>query len=67
MGELPVLVHGLLEQSADRRGDAPALVHGDRRWTWAEIEEQANRTAHLLVDRGLEPGDRVGLLADNGL
>jgi acyl-CoA synthetase (AMP-forming)/AMP-acid ligase II len=62
----PRTIHALLENAADRRGDAVGLVHGDRQWTWAELEADANRLAHLLRARGVEPGDRVGLLADNG-
>lgn len=60
-------LHRLLEGAADRRGAAVGLVHGEQGWTWAEVEERANRLANLLVGRGLEVGDRVGLLADNGL
>ena len=63
----PGSLHRLLESAADRRGDAIGLVHGERQWTWAELEEQANRLANLLLARGLAVGDRVGLLADNGV
>lgn len=61
------LVHLYLEQSADRAASAPALVHGDRSWSYGQIEEQANRLAQLLIARGIRPGDRVGLLTDNGI
>ena len=67
MRDFPATVPALLEQAADRRGDATGLVHGDRAWTWSELEERANRLANLLRTRGLETGDRVGLLADNGV
>ncbi len=59
-------VHTLLEHTADTRGDALAVVHGRQRLTWAEVEAGANRVAHLLAELGVEPGDRVGLLVDNG-
>ena len=36
------------------------------RWTYAELQRQANRIAHVLVrDRGLVPGNRVLLRAPN--
>ncbi len=33
-----------------------------RRYTFAELEELSNRLANLLIDRGLLPGERVGIL-----
>ena len=62
----PTTVHGFLENAADNRGERTGLVHGEHAWTWAELEADANRLAHLLRERGVAPGDRVGLLADNG-
>jgi acyl-CoA synthetase (AMP-forming)/AMP-acid ligase II len=59
-------IHVLLEQSADHRGDAVALEHGDVVLTYGEIEAGANRVAARLRDLGVARGDRVGLLADNG-
>ena len=37
-----------------------------QRFTYAEINMRVNRAASLLLDRGIEPGDRVGLLLMNG-
>ena len=62
----PRNIHGLLERTADRFGDAVGLVHGEHSWTWSELEAEANRVANLLAERGVARGDRVGLLADNG-
>ena len=59
-------IHTLLEQSADQRGDAVALEHGDVVLTYGQIEAGANRVAASLRDLGVARGDRVGLLADNG-
>ncbi len=59
-------IHTLLECSADRCGDAVALEHDDVVLTYAEVEAGANRVAARLRDLGVERGDRVGLLADNG-
>jgi len=60
-------VHYLLENSADKCADAVAMVHGDQQWTYAEIEIRANQLANLLLSRGVQQGDRIALLAENGL
>ena len=39
-----------------------ALVCGEHSWTYCEVEEAANRLAHLLTGRGVGPGDVVALL-----
>lgn len=45
------------------RPDAEALVFGDRRYTFAELERAVDRTAHALTDLGAARGERVLLLA----
>lgn len=55
----------LLEDSARNHADHPAVVFGDRQWTYAELNAAANRVANLLVARGVRPGDRVALCAPN--
>lgn len=58
-------VHGFLEDSAARLPDKSAL-HAAGLWhTYRELNVQANRLAHLLLDRGLRKGDRVALLVEN--
>ena len=46
-------------------GDDPALAHGERKFTWTEFVEQAQRFATYLASVGVGPGDRVGLLLYN--
>ena len=50
-------------EQAQRRGDAVALAMGDERLTYAELDEAANRLAHMLEQVGCGRGDRVCLLA----
>jgi len=45
--------------------DAPALIHGDRTITWPEMTQRSNRLARALLNRGLEPGDKVGFYLRN--
>ena len=53
------------EMAADALGDRPALVVGAQRRTYAELEERANRLAHHLIGRGVEPGQHLGLYLEN--
>ncbi|PPK65377.1 non-ribosomal peptide synthetase [Actinokineospora auranticolor] len=48
------LVAMLAEQAA-RTPDAEALVAGERRWTYAQLDAEVNRVAHALVRRGAGP------------
>lgn len=43
---------------------APAIVHGPRRWTYADLDELATRTARRLVALGAPAGVRIGLAVD---
>ena len=44
---------------------AVAVVEGNRRLTFAELNERVNRLAHVLANEGIRRGDRVGILARN--
>ena len=46
-------------------GDRPCVRDPDHSWTYAELLEQANRMAHVLVDHGIVPGNRVLLRGGN--
>ncbi|MGH9002379.1 MAG: acyl--CoA ligase family protein [Acidimicrobiia bacterium] len=54
-----------LRRSAAVFPERTAVVHGDRRCTYAELEERVGRLARGLRAAGLEPGDRVAFLAPN--
>ncbi|HVH94005.1 MAG TPA: AMP-binding protein, partial [Nocardioidaceae bacterium] len=54
-----------LEDSAGRVPDRDALVLGDTRLTYAQVDAMANQVANLLVSRGIEPGDKVALSCPN--
>ncbi|MGK5636830.1 amino acid adenylation domain-containing protein [Streptomyces sp. URMC 126] len=56
----------LLAEQAARTPGAPALVHGDRAWTYADLEAATNRLAHALIVRGAAPGERIGLCYPRG-
>ena len=52
-----------LEDSADRFSGRVAVVDPDgSSVTYRELNDRANRVAGFLLERGLQPGDRVGLV-----
>jgi acyl-CoA synthetase (AMP-forming)/AMP-acid ligase II len=57
----------LFESLVDVVPDRPAIVSGDTRLTFRELDERANRVAHALRERGVKPGEHVGLYLFNGV
>ncbi len=55
----------LLEDSTRDYSDREAVVLGDTRLTYAQVNGAANQVANLLVSRGIEPGDKVALSCAN--
>lgn len=55
----------LLETSAEKHGDRDAIIFGDTRLSYAQVDGAANQVANLLVARGIEPGDKVALSCPN--
>lgn len=57
----------ILRDTAQRHGERVALVDGDRRLTWRELDEAVERTAQGFAAAGLVPGYRVVLLLANSI
>ena len=57
----------LFESVVDVIGEREALVLGDRRLTYAELDRRANRLAHHLAAQGIGPGDHVGVQMYNSI
>ena len=55
----------LFEVVADACPERLALVAGEVRLTYDELDRRANRLAHHLLDHGVGPGDHVGIYAWN--
>ncbi|WP_456698676.1 long-chain-fatty-acid--CoA ligase [Aeromicrobium sp. P5_D10] len=55
----------LLEQSTEKYAARTAIVFGDARLTYAQVDGAANQVANLLVSRGIQPGDKVALSCPN--
>ncbi|MGW6376853.1 acyl-CoA synthetase [Rhodococcus sp. NPDC055112] len=54
-----------VEHSIDLNPERVALLDSDREITYAQLEERTNRLAHYLQDRGVKPGDKVGIYSRN--
>jgi acyl-CoA synthetase (AMP-forming)/AMP-acid ligase II len=65
VGERALNLADLFEVVAETVPDRLALVAGNARLTYAELDERANRVAHHLVDHGIEPGDKVAIYSWN--
>ncbi|WP_122580212.1 non-ribosomal peptide synthetase, partial [Pseudomonas viridiflava] len=55
-------VHRLFEQRAARHPDRVAAEHGQRSMTYGELNGQANRLAHYLIEQGIAPDDHVAIV-----
>ncbi|KAJ3326117.1 hypothetical protein HDU93_002543, partial [Gonapodya sp. JEL0774] len=42
-----------------------AVIHGDRRYDYAEMDRRVRHFASALIDAGLKPGDRVAFICPN--
>jgi acyl-CoA synthetase (AMP-forming)/AMP-acid ligase II len=60
-----VNVGDLLTRSAARAPSHPAIVDGERRWSYRQFNEWTNRIAHGLLRRGHGRGDAIGILSRN--
>ena len=54
-----------IERSARTYPDKESLVHGDRRYTWAETFARSKRLASALTKRGVQKGDTVAVMLSN--
>ena len=61
-GPTPRSIPELFGAQVDRAPETVALVCGDRSWTYRELDESANRLAHLLVEHGARAGATVAML-----
>ena len=55
----------LLRRTAARLPDKTAVIDGDRRFTYKQLQEYSDRLAATLATLGVSKGDRVGILAPN--
>ena len=57
----------LFEAAVDAYPEREYLVANGERRTYAQMEARANQLAHFLADRGIGPGDHVGIYSYNSV
>src|SRR3954453_1876689 len=62
---MPDSLAQLLTETAARHGERPALKLDDTVASYAVLNEGATRIAGLLKEKGLQPGERVGIMLPN--
>ena len=60
-------MHELFEERAEAHPDAVAAVHGDRQWTYRELNSRANRLGRALRARGLRREGVVAVVMERNL
>jgi long-chain acyl-CoA synthetase len=60
-----MLVHDFLLRARDLYGACPAVVDGETRLTYSQLDNRVRRLAAALQALGLEPGDVVACLSHN--
>ena len=55
-------IPALFAAQVARAPEAVAISGGERSWTYREVDDAANRLAHMLTGHGVGPGERVALL-----
>src|SRR5215510_15137716 len=58
-------VYDMIVRGAAIHGDAPAIIQGERQWSFRQYRERVDAVAAGLHGLGLAPGDRVCILAQN--
>ena len=54
-------VHELFERQVERTPDADAVIFGERRLTYRDLDQRANQVAHFLRSHGVGPEVLVGV------
>ncbi len=55
-------VHQLVSDRAASAPDALAVIFGEERLTYSQLDKRANRLAHRLIEQGVGPEVRVGIV-----
>src|SRR3954468_17218718 len=71
-GDVPVMEAGtslpaLVRAAARRRPDAPAVIAGEERLSWGQLDAAVDRAAGGYAALGLHPGDRAAIQLPNGV
>tara|TARA_B100000315_G_scaffold90329_1_gene83023 strand:+ start:897 stop:2516 length:1620 start_codon:yes stop_codon:yes gene_type:complete len=62
---VPLSPLSFIERSAKVYPNRLAVIHGERRYTWAETYARSRQLADALVKRGISKGDTVAIMGAN--
>jgi len=57
-------LHRAFENQVNRSSNATAFLWAGRNWTYRQLNDEANRLADLLVEKGVTPGSLVGVFLE---
>jgi len=60
-------IHELFEEQVEKSPDNIAVVFEDKKLTYRELNEKANRLARILREKGVEPDTIVGIMVERSL
>src|SRR6266568_1986386 len=61
----PLTPLSLISRAADVFPQKLAVIYGDLRLSWGEVEARCRRLASALARRGIKPGDTVAVMLPN--
>lgn len=67
IGAMTMDVRSLMRRTVLYNAEREAIVHGDTRLTFRQAWSRGLRLANALLQLGLQPGDRIGVLEDNSI
>ncbi|RJG48710.1 non-ribosomal peptide synthetase/type I polyketide synthase [Motilimonas pumila] len=56
-----LLIHQLAEHQAIHQANETALIFAEQRFTWHQLNQQANRLAHKLISHGAGKNQRIAI------
>ncbi len=62
---MPALMHDALHRAAERFGDRAAVLAGDARWSFRDLDDASTEFGRHLRSRGVRRGDRVAMMTSN--
>jgi long-chain acyl-CoA synthetase len=65
MTNYDALMHRGLERAAGRFSERDAVLFGDERWSFADLDARSNSFARHLAARGVNAGERVAMMVAN--
>ncbi|MEW7292227.1 non-ribosomal peptide synthetase, partial [Aquimarina sp. 2304DJ70-9] len=57
----------VFETHVNNTPDQTALIYGDTKLTYAELNQRSNTVAHYLLDKGVQKGDVVGVMLNRSI